>query len=82
MIIIVFILLVIGAFIIKAQGGLNFESQEDRREFATEYKHWGERFLNNVKSITGNVVSMDWIPDKPVDYESKAKFTKNTSKIN
>lgn len=81
MIIVVFILLVIGAFIIKSQGGLNFDSKEDRKEFATEYKHWGERLWDNTKKVTGDLVSLDWIPDKPVDYEG-TKFTQNDTKIN
>jgi len=69
LLLIALVVLLIGAFIIKSQSGLSISSQEDRREFAVQFTHWAKRLGTNIKGVTAYVVKLDWVPDKPPEYE-------------
>ena len=72
-IIVMIVLLLVGAFIIKSQSGLNFGLEDDRREFATQFGHWGKRIFTNTKDATAYIVKLDWIPDRPTPDEISQK---------
>ena len=69
-IIIALIVLLVGAFIIKSQSGLSLNTQEDRRDFAVQFTHWAKRLGTNIKDVTVHAVKLDWVPDKPPEYEN------------
>lgn len=80
MLALIIIILLVGAFIIKTQSQLDLNSQEDRGEFVKQYSHWSKRIFGNIKSVTGHVVRLDWVPDKPYENEN-IQNTNNSTKI-
>ena len=54
----------IGAFFIVTANNLALSGQEARAEFGKQYYAWFGKLFDNSKTLVGNVVGLDWLPDK------------------
>lgn len=60
--ILVVMFLCIGAFFIISQNNLALDSSENADKFISLYKTWLEKTFENLGSLTGYVIKMDWLP--------------------
>ncbi len=61
-IIAIIMFLCIGAFFIISQNTLALIEEKNMSEFVSLYKDWLSRTFNNIGSLTGHIVNMDWLP--------------------
>ncbi|MEK6856369.1 MAG: hypothetical protein AABX66_04410 [Nanoarchaeota archaeon] len=59
----IILLLLFGAFFIVSNENLALKDVNKRTIFAREYYGWFIGVLGNVKTITGNVISLNWLPN-------------------
>jgi hypothetical protein len=62
--IIVFLLtfLILGALFIINNNNLVLEDPQNIKEFSRIYINWLDKLFINVQKITGNIISVDWLP--------------------
>ena len=65
MLIIIFLLL--GAFFIISNENLHLGDDEEFSEFSSAYKDWADGLTSNVKSLTGYLVKLEWLPPSDSD---------------
>lgn len=61
---IIIILMIAVGFFILASGDYDMTKGYGRSQFAKDYFGWTGQVIKNVGTITGNVISMNWIPGK------------------
>ena len=54
---------IVGALFIISEKNLALKSNEDLTEFKSLYVGWLSGIFENVKSVSGSVIKMDWLPD-------------------
>jgi len=52
----------IGAFFIISNNNLHLGDSEQRGQFFEDYFNWFAKVFGNVKTATGYVVDMNWLP--------------------
>ncbi len=52
----------IGAFFIISQNNLNLSEEGNIDSFVSSYKIWLQETANNLGSLTGYLVKMEWLP--------------------
>lgn len=72
----VIVLLLFGAFFIVSNENLALKNPDNRLIFARHYYGWFVSILGNVKSITGDVIHSQWLPDSQVKTLNKTVKTK------
>lgn len=55
--------LCVGAFFIISQNNLALTKEKNIEEFASLYKSWIGETLENIGSLTGHVIKMEWLPE-------------------
>jgi len=60
---IVFILIIFSALVIISNNNLALYKQENISEFDGLYRCWVDQVFTNTKTITGEVVRMNWFPE-------------------
>ena len=63
----VLIFLVIGGFVIVKTHQIDMDNSEGRTEFIFKFTRWVYTLGKNLTILTGQIISMDWIPDTPVN---------------
>jgi len=61
-IILIIMFFCIGAFFILSQNNLSLNSSENIDEFISLYTAWINKNLNNIGTLTGYIVKLDWLP--------------------
>lgn len=56
------IFLLMGAFFIVSEQGLHLSRYDELSVFYAVYYHWISGFFTQGSTLTGNVVSFDWLP--------------------
>ncbi len=54
--------LLLGAFFIISNHNLALANMDDRTQFVTEYGSWIKSVADNVGSLTGYVIKVEWLP--------------------
>jgi len=62
--IILFILvfLIIGALFIITNQNLAINEPENFSQFSEMYQNWFDKLFNNTRTITGEVIGLEWLP--------------------
>ena len=60
MILVMFV--VIGGLFIVNQHNLNLGNKEDVAVFVSLYVTWADSLFNNLRTLTGHVVNLEWLP--------------------
>ena len=60
---IVLMFFVLGSLLIISNNNLALSNQEDVENFEVLLVDWVSKIFENFKSITGNVVRLDWRPE-------------------
>jgi hypothetical protein len=58
----IFLFLFLGAMFVVTENSLALVEKENRSNFFGLYEEWFENFFINIKTITGNVVGLEWFP--------------------
>tara|TARA_Y100000034_G_scaffold105031_1_gene132040 strand:- start:579 stop:782 length:204 start_codon:yes stop_codon:yes gene_type:complete len=61
----IFLFLFLGAMFVVTENSLALVEKESRSNFFGLYEEWIENFVVNVKTITGDVVGLEWFPSGP-----------------
>ena len=61
-IMIIVIFFCIGAFFIISQNNLSLINSENRENFISLYGNWIKNSFDNIGSLTGHIVNMEWLP--------------------
>lgn len=59
---IVIMFFVIGALFIISENNLYMGKAEDSGKFSKLYSAWLDNIFSNIKSVTGYVINLDWLP--------------------
>ncbi|MBT4376500.1 hypothetical protein HOD29_03950 [archaeon] len=59
----ILIFLSICGLIIISNNDLAFKEPANVKTFFQMYLGWAENVYTNMRTITGNIISMDWIPE-------------------
>lgn len=60
---IITIFLLMNAFFIISENNLNLNTTENIKNFFSLYSGWFKNIGNNIGTITGDVVKLNWIPE-------------------
>ena len=55
--------LILGALFIISDNNLAMVKKENSQKFYQIYLGWTNKIYSNLKSMTGNVIRMDWFPE-------------------
>ena len=58
----IFLFLFLGAMFVVTENSLALAEQGNMVKFFGLYETWMENFIVNVKTITGDVVGLEWFP--------------------
>jgi hypothetical protein len=58
----IFLFLFLGAMFVVSENSLALVNQENRDDFFGLYEEWIDNFFVNIKTITGDVVGLEWFP--------------------
>ncbi len=59
----ILIFLIISFLIIINNNDLKLSRQGDFQKFSGFYSDWAGNFYFNIKSVTGNIIKLDWFPE-------------------
>ena len=59
----VLMFLILGSLIIINNNDLNIYGEEGSKEFVRIFSGWVDGIYENVKTMTGNFVKLDWVPE-------------------
>ncbi len=68
----VLMFLIICGLVIVNNNTLYFSQKDDLKTFGTLYLGWVNQVFQNARTLTGNVIQMDWLP--------KAEISNQTNK--
>ena len=60
---IITIFLLMNAFFIISENNLNLNTTENIKKFFSLYNGWSKNIGNNINTITGDIVKLNWIPE-------------------
>ena len=60
----VIIFLMIGALFIVSEKGLDLNKETAQKTFVKYYVSWIGQTFDNLKSMSGYIIKLDWLPDK------------------
>lgn len=58
----VLMFLIICGLVIVNNNNLYFSQKDDLKTFGTLYLGWAEQVFQNARTLTGDVIQMDWLP--------------------
>ncbi|MBI2628982.1 hypothetical protein HYW74_02780 [Candidatus Pacearchaeota archaeon] len=62
-ILIILVFLLINAFFIISNNNLALNNSDNLASLATNYFNWLEKIGNNLTTITGNIIRLNWMPN-------------------
>ena len=60
--IVILMFFILGGLLIVSNSALDFSHENDGEFFYDSYVGWLEEIFGNAKSVTGQVINMDWLP--------------------
>jgi hypothetical protein len=54
---------IIISLVIINNNDLRISEKEDLHIFLVTYAHWFNVFLSNVRTVTGNIIDQNWLPE-------------------
>ncbi len=78
----IFIFLAVSGLVIINNHNLYVYQKEDLKSFSQEYNSWIEKIYQNTRSITGQIINMEWIPNtSEIVSETNETISNITEKI-
>ena len=65
--------LIICGLVIANNNNLYFSQKEDLKTFGKLYLGWAEQVFQNARTLTGNVIEMDWLPKAEITNKTISK---------
>ncbi len=61
--VVIIMFLIIGGYVIVKTEDLNLKEGGDRTEFVFKFSRWVFHLGKNIKDVTAQVISQDWLPE-------------------
>ena len=73
---IIIVFLLIGGYMIKTTYDLNLKEAEDQKTFFAKFVSWLFQLGKNIKSLTGQAVKQEWLPENKTSEKTFLIFDK------
>lgn len=73
---IIIVFLLIGGYMIKTTYDLNLKEPEDQKTFFAKFVTWLFQLGKNIKTLTGQAVKQEWLPENKTEEKTFLIFDK------